>query len=68
MGKAFRLTQHRGEFLVAEEVGLGAGAVLATVHPSSLLRMPDPTAREEGRRLFLKDFQLVAKRLDKMTG
>jgi DNA polymerase len=68
MGKAFRLTQHRGEFLVAEGVGLRAGAVLATVHPSSLLRMPDPTAREEGRRLFLKDFQLVAKRLDKMTG
>jgi DNA polymerase len=65
LGKAFRLTQHRGEFLDAE--GAGMGAVLATVHPSSLLRMPDPAAREEGRRLFLKDFQLVAKRLDKMA-
>ncbi len=64
MGKAFRLTQHRGEFQEAE----GVGVVLATVHPSSLLRMPDPAAREEGRRLFLADFKLVAKKLAKLAG
>jgi DNA polymerase len=62
LGKTFRLTQHRAEFLTAEF----APVVLATVHPSSLLRMPDPAAREEGRMLFLKDFQLVAKKLAKL--
>ena len=62
LGKTFRLTQHRATFLTAEF----APVVLATVHPSSLLRMPDPAAREEGRKLFLKDFQLVAKKLAKL--
>ena len=36
LGNAFRVTQHRGELVTSE----WAGPVLATVHPSSMLRAP----------------------------
>jgi len=58
MGSKFRLTQHRGEIL--EGTGWAEG-VLATVHPSSLLRMPDAEARREAREQFVGDMKLVAK-------
>jgi DNA polymerase len=49
LGSTFRVTQHRGEFLKSKFV---AARVMATVHPSSLLRAPDPeTRRREYRRL-----------------
>lgn len=60
MGAAFRLTQHRGE--VMKETGW-APWVLATVHPSSLLRMPDRAAREAGREQFVSDLRMVAREL-----
>ncbi len=59
MGRAFRLTQHRGEFLQSEF----AGRLMATVHPSSLLRIPDREARHAAREQFAADFKMVAKRL-----
>jgi uracil-DNA glycosylase len=59
LGKKFRLTQHRGEFQSSEY----APNLLATVHPSSLLRIPDREARHEARAQFIKDFQLVARKL-----
>ena len=62
MGSAFRLTKHRGEILK----GTGwAEWVLATVHPSSLLRMPDAEARRAAREGFVGDMKLVAKWLKK---
>ncbi|HXE53031.1 MAG TPA: UdgX family uracil-DNA binding protein [Tepidisphaeraceae bacterium] len=62
MGSSFRLTQHRGEILKDTP---WAPAVLATVHPSSLLRIPDHDAREEAREEFARDLKLVARYLSR---
>ena len=59
LGSAFRLTRHRGEFQQTPH----APALLATVHPSAILRMPDPAARDNARRQFADDLGLVAQRL-----
>jgi uracil-DNA glycosylase len=58
LGKQFRVTQQRGKPLPSEF----ADAVVATVHPSSVLRAPDD-AREEARREFFADLQAVARYL-----
>jgi DNA polymerase len=58
MGPAFRLTQHRGEFFKDTQ---WAPRFLATIHPSALLRMPDPAAKEAARVAFIDDLKLVAK-------
>jgi uracil-DNA glycosylase family protein len=60
LGSAFRLTQHRRE---PQRNTPWAPWVLATVHPSSLLRMPDHDAREEARAQFVHDLHLAAKQL-----
>ena len=60
LGSKFRLTQHRGEALRDTS---WAPAVFATVHPSSLLRIPDHHARHEARRQFASDLAAVAKHL-----
>jgi uracil-DNA glycosylase family protein len=60
LGNAFRLTQHRAEFI--EGTGW-ADAVLATIHPSSILRMPDREKRQEARREFVRDLVLVRERI-----
>jgi len=56
-GAGFRLTQHRGEILESEF----AGRVLATLHPSAILRAPDLEARNEAMRDFVADLKLVAR-------
>lgn len=60
LGSAFRLTQHRGQI---QKDTPWSPWLLATVHPSSLLRIPDHTAREEARAQFTDDLRLVAKHL-----
>lgn len=57
LGKNFRVTQSRGEFV---ESNL-APYVTATVHPSSILRAPDDETRHEGMRLFVSDLKKIAK-------
>jgi uracil-DNA glycosylase family protein len=59
MGNRFRVTQHRGELVRSE----WAGPVIATVHPSSVLRAPDE-ARGEARREFFADIGKVAEFLE----
>jgi uracil-DNA glycosylase len=55
LGSKFRLTQHRGE---PQQV---AGyPVLATVHPSSLLRIPDSEARQSAFQEFVSDLRVAA--------
>jgi DNA polymerase len=56
LGAQFRVTQHRGEVL--EHTGL-AHYVLATVHPASILRAPDPATRHAERKAFVDDLRLV---------
>lgn len=59
LGSRFRLTKHRGEF----QTSALAPLVLATVHPSSILRTPDDAARRRELRKFIEDLQLAAQRL-----
>jgi DNA polymerase len=56
LGKTFRVTQHRGEFIESAF----APYVAATVHPSSILRAPDDARHEEMQR-FVMDLKKIAK-------
>jgi uracil-DNA glycosylase len=59
LGRDFRVTQHRGEWVQSEI----APYVLATVHPSSILRAPDDEARHEEMRRLIDDLKVVARQL-----
>src|SRR5688572_31159108 len=55
LGKQFRVTQHRGKPVSSEL----AETVIATVHPSAVLRARDAD-REQAREDFFRDMQKVA--------
>lgn len=57
LGRSFRVTQRRGEIISGAAV---APSVLATVHPSSILRAPDDESRHEEMRRFIDDLKVVA--------
>lgn len=59
LGSAFRVTRMRGRWLDSDI----AENVIATVHPSSVLRAPDAQARERQYRDFVDDLVVVRKRL-----
>ncbi len=59
LGPSFKVTQRRGEFIE----GLLGPVVTATIHPSSILRAPDETARKEAMDGFVVDLTGVAARL-----
>ena len=59
LGRDFRVTQHRGKW-VSSPV---ASYVIATVHPSSILRAPDDESRHEEMRKLTEDLQKVAEQL-----
>jgi uracil-DNA glycosylase len=59
LGRDFRVTQHRGEFLQSEL----ASYVMATVHPSSILRAPDELARHDAMKQFIADLKKIARAL-----
>lgn len=56
LGRTFRLTEHRGE-VVADAAG---HAVIATLHPSAILRMDDETRRAAERAAFTDDLRHAA--------
>ena len=56
LGRSFRVTQHRGEFLESTI----APYVMATVHPSAILRARDEDSRHEQERQFLADLKKIA--------
>jgi DNA polymerase len=62
LGASFRVTQQRGEFLPSPL----APHVMATVHPSSLLRAPDAATRRRETARFIADLERVAKLLQKL--
>lgn len=57
LGKDFRVTHHRGEFINSPL----AEYVAATVHPSAILRAPDEEARHEEMERFIADLRRIAK-------
>jgi len=59
LGRQFRLTEHRGEFVESPLAPL----VTATVHPSSILRAPDDASRHQAMEAFVADLQVVARAL-----
>jgi DNA polymerase len=56
LGSGFRVTRERGRFLASPF----ARHVMATIHPSSLLRAPDPATREAELRRFIDELKQVA--------
>lgn len=57
LGRDFRVTQHRGEFLQSAL----ASVVMATVHPSAILRIPDEEAKREELKNFIADLKKIPK-------
>jgi uracil-DNA glycosylase len=59
LGREFKVTKHRGEFVPSSLAPL----VLATVHPSSILRAPDDETRHREMEQFTADLRTVARAL-----
>jgi DNA polymerase len=59
LGRDFRVSLQRGQLI--ERPGLPA--MMATVHPSSILRAPDDETRELEMRAFVQDLKRVAQHL-----
>jgi len=64
LGRAFKVSKQRGEFVPSPL----APFVIATVHPSAILREPDPDARHEAMQAFVRDFRTVSHKLRSMRG
>jgi DNA polymerase len=60
MGRDFRITAQRGKFFPHE----WAKEIVATVHPSAILRVPDRF--EEEYKLFIHDLQVIAARVHEL--
>jgi DNA polymerase len=60
LGKAFKVTAHRGERVESDL----APFVMATVHPSSLLRAPDEETRRRETKRFVDDLRVVRTQLN----
>lgn len=61
LGPSFRLTAHRG----AIQQSVWAGAVLATIHPSAVLRAPDREGRRAAYESFVADLRVAARALSR---
>src|SRR5437762_4661403 len=55
LGPKFRVSKQRGEFIKSTL----AAYVVATVHPSSILRAPDDETRRTEKRLFIADLKRI---------
>jgi DNA polymerase len=63
LGKEFSVTRQRGEFLKSTL----APAVMATVHPSSILRAPDEQARRLQWEAFVDDLKKIKRQIRKLA-
>jgi uracil-DNA glycosylase family protein len=55
LGPQFRLTKHRGEVFPTQ-----FGPITATIHPSAILRMPEPEAKEAEIASLVTDLKVAA--------
>jgi DNA polymerase len=63
IGKAVTISKVRGEALTLED----GSECWVTVHPSALLRMPEPAARQEARALFVRDLKRIKARAKELA-
>ena len=63
IGNTVTIGKVRGEPLQLDD----GSECWVTVHPSSLLRAPDPEARREGRALFVRDLKRIRARAEELT-
>jgi DNA polymerase len=61
LGSQFKVTKQRGQFIESTL----APYIIATVHPSSILRAPDDETRHVEKRHFIDDLKRVARVLSK---
>lgn len=64
MGNQFRITKDRGKIFTDTN---WAPAMLATAHPSAILRMPDAQARDQARRMLIDDLRVVQRKMSKIS-
>src|SRR6476661_10505236 len=64
IGKVVTISRVRGEPLTLAD----GSECWVTVHPSSILRAPDESARREGKRLFLRDLKRIKARVEELAG
>lgn len=62
LGRDFSVTRHRAEFVPSPL----APYVMATVHPSSILRAPDETSRRQQKQAFIADLRVAAAQISKL--
>jgi DNA polymerase len=60
LGRDFRITKHRGKFFKSDD----AAWMMATYHPSAVLRAPEKKDRDRMRAEFVEDLHHAAERLD----
>jgi DNA polymerase len=59
LGSQFKLMAQRGQVLTSDVAGV-TGKVIATIHPSAVLRSPDPEGRRAAYALLVGDLKRVA--------
>jgi len=58
LGRDFKVTQERGKVIARGEI-----PIIATVHPSSILRAPDEETRHSEMARFVEDLRVVARQI-----
>lgn len=64
LGGSFKVSLDRGRFVASPL----APFVTATVHPSAILREPDPAARRQAMEALVKDLKKVKAKMQEPTG
>jgi uracil-DNA glycosylase family protein len=62
LGREFSVMRDRGKFVTSEL----APYVMATVHPSSILRAPDETSRQMQKEAFIDDLRIAVAQITKL--
>jgi DNA polymerase len=63
IGRTFRVTRDRGVFVDSPL----APQVIATIHPSAILRAPDDATRREEMKRFIQDLRKVARAIRELA-